>query len=172
MIHKLNSRMQFLLDRLTSDRVRPKDRFKYIKTKEFKAKCKVYKYRFSDRDIKTLYTLNCFTVSSLQLETEPKPEADVSETYQIYTATPIITTYSVTKPLINTEIEPPPNSISEFEIGSEAPLVNTHKITQEIESAPQSFLEFDPNIYTLCSIYLLTIAAIVYFFYVVFYNPL
>ena len=166
MTSKLNDRMQFLLDKLTIDQVRPKDRFKYIKTKEFKAKCKIYKYRFSERDIKTLYRLNSFTTLSLQLE--PELEPDVSETYKIYTANPITTTYNVAKTLVSTDIEPPLNPEIEFEVGSEAPLITTHKINKEIDSEPKSFLEFNPNIYTLCSIYLIAIVAILYFLYVVF----
>lgn len=163
MTQKLNNRMQFLLDRLTIDRVRPKDRFKYIKTKEFKAKCKVYKYRFSERDIKTLYRLNCFP--SLQSETETELEVVVN------TSDPIITIYHVPKSL-EVSIQPAitqVNPLTSQEITPKTPLINTFKVQEStLESTPKSFLEFNPNIYTLCGIYLTVIVAILYFFYVVF----
>lgn len=170
----LNERMQFLLDCLTADRVRPKDRFRYIKTKEFKAKCRVYKYRISERDIKTLYKLNCFP--PLQSETEPEVAANtattVSSTYKVCTDKPIITTYHVLE-----RIEPPaqrigvPAQMPEPEIEPEAPLVNTYKVNEDTsESTSEKSIEFFPNIYTLCAIYLTIITTMLYTIYVVFVN--
>lgn len=134
MVHKLSSRMQFLLDCLTTNQVKPTYIFKYIKTKEFKAKCKIYKYRFSDRDIKTLYSLNCLPALQSETKLEVKVDANV-----------------------------------EYEIDSEPLLVNTYKLNKEkSESKPKSSLEFNPNIYTLCGIYLTIIVAFLYFIYEVF----